>query len=66
LTESELRDCLEHTLLSLSELQSSVLLLRERQGLELEEPAIFWSCQKSVRKNSVCGAIRSLSSACNG
>jgi RNA polymerase sigma-70 factor (ECF subfamily) len=31
-----LRDCLEHTLLSLSELQSSVLL-RERQGLELEE-----------------------------
>jgi len=37
LTEGELRECLEHTLLSLSELQSSVLLLRERQGLELEE-----------------------------
>ena len=37
LTENELRECLEHTLLSLSELQSSVLLLRERQGLELEE-----------------------------
>ncbi|VEF09709.1 sigma-70 family RNA polymerase sigma factor [Pseudomonas fluorescens] len=37
LTENELRECLEHTLLSLSQLQSSVLLLRERQGLELEE-----------------------------
>lgn len=37
LTESELRDCLEHTLLSLSELQGSVLDLRERQGLELQE-----------------------------
>ncbi|MHC8386048.1 RNA polymerase sigma factor [Pseudomonas sp. LB3P14] len=37
LTENELRKCLEHTLLSLSELQRSVLLLRERQGLELEE-----------------------------
>lgn len=37
LTESELRDCLEHTLLSLSQLQGSVLTLRERQGLELEE-----------------------------
>jgi len=37
LTENELRECLEHTLLSLSELQSSVLLLRERQGLELED-----------------------------
>ena len=37
LTENELRECLEHTLLSLSELQSSVLLLRERQGLELEQ-----------------------------
>ena len=37
LTENELRECLEHTLLSLAELQSSVLLLRERQGLELEE-----------------------------
>lgn len=36
LTESELRECLEHTLLSLPELQRSVLLLRERQGLELE------------------------------
>lgn len=37
LTENELRECLEHTLLSLSELQSSVLLLRERRGPELEE-----------------------------
>lgn len=37
LTESELRDCLEHTLLNLSQLQGSVLTLRERQGLELEE-----------------------------
>ncbi len=34
---SELRDCLEHTLLSLSELQGSVLSLREQQGLELDE-----------------------------
>lgn len=37
LTEDELRECLEKTLLSLSDLQRSVLLLRERQGLELEE-----------------------------
>ncbi|MDH4612665.1 RNA polymerase sigma factor [Pseudomonas sp. BN102] len=37
LTEEELRQCLEKTLLSLSDLQRSVLLLRERQGLELEE-----------------------------
>jgi RNA polymerase sigma-70 factor, ECF subfamily len=37
LTEDELRECLEHTLLTLPELQSSVLLLRERQGLEVEE-----------------------------
>ncbi|MDA7086120.1 RNA polymerase sigma factor [Pseudomonas sp. SA3-5] len=37
LTEEELRECLEKTLTSLSELQGSVLLLRERQGLELEE-----------------------------
>ena len=37
LSQDELRECLEHTLLSLSELQSSVLLLRERQGLELED-----------------------------
>ena len=37
LTEDELRQCLEKTLLSLSDLQRSVLLLRERQGLELEE-----------------------------
>ncbi|MFS2123572.1 RNA polymerase sigma factor [Pseudomonas sp. Pseusp97] len=37
LAEDELRQCLEKTLLSLSELQRSVLLLRERQGLELEE-----------------------------
>ena len=32
LTEGELRECLEHTLLSLSELHSSVSLLRERQA----------------------------------
>ena len=37
LTEDELRECLEQTLLSLPQLQSSVLVLRERQGLELEE-----------------------------
>lgn len=37
LLETELRTCLDYTLLSLSELQRSVLLLRERQGLELEE-----------------------------
>ena len=37
LAEDELRECLEKTLFSLSELQRSVLLLRERQGLELEE-----------------------------
>jgi len=37
LTEQELRECLEKTLGSLSELQGSVLVLRERQGLELEE-----------------------------
>ena len=36
-TEQELRECLERTLLSLPQLQSSVLLLRERQGLELEQ-----------------------------
>ena len=32
-----MRECLEQTLLSLPQLQSSVLVLRERQGLELEE-----------------------------
>ncbi|GAC1031783.1 RNA polymerase sigma factor [Pseudomonas sp. No.21] len=37
LAEEELRQCLEKTLLSLSDLQRSVLLLRERQGLELQE-----------------------------
>ncbi|HEX5844276.1 MAG TPA: RNA polymerase sigma factor [Pseudomonas sp.] len=37
LTEDELRECLEKTLASLSELQGSVLHLREREGLELEE-----------------------------
>jgi RNA polymerase sigma-70 factor, ECF subfamily len=36
LSASELRECLDKTLSSLSELQNSVLLLRERQGLELE------------------------------
>ena len=37
LAENDLRECLEHTLLSLPQLQSSVLVLRERQGLALEE-----------------------------
>jgi RNA polymerase sigma-70 factor (ECF subfamily) len=37
LSEDELRECLEHTLLSLPDLQRGVLILRERQGLELEE-----------------------------
>ena len=37
LAEGELRDCLDKTLNGLSELQRSVLTLRERQGLELEE-----------------------------
>ncbi|TIH07116.1 RNA polymerase sigma factor [Pseudomonas leptonychotis] len=37
LTEEELRECLERTLASLSELQGSVLHLREREGLELDE-----------------------------
>lgn len=37
LTEAELRECLEKTLGSLSELQGSVLQLREREGLELNE-----------------------------
>ncbi|MBV6288570.1 RNA polymerase sigma factor [Pseudomonas aegrilactucae] len=37
LSQDELRQCLEHTLLSLSHLQRSVLVLRERQGLELHE-----------------------------
>ena len=37
LAKEELRECLEKTLLSLSDLQRSVLLLRERQGLELQE-----------------------------
>jgi RNA polymerase sigma-70 factor (ECF subfamily) len=37
LTTEELHECLENTLLSLPELQRSVLLLRDRQGLELEE-----------------------------
>lgn len=37
LAEDELRECLEKTLLSLSEMQRSVLLLRERQGLEIDE-----------------------------
>ncbi|MES2821233.1 MAG: RNA polymerase sigma factor [Pseudomonadota bacterium] len=37
LSEEELRECLEKTLACLSDAQGSVLLLRERQGLELEE-----------------------------
>lgn len=40
LTEDELRKCLEHTILSLSELQSSVLVLRERQGLNWKKSVI--------------------------
>jgi RNA polymerase sigma-70 factor (ECF subfamily) len=32
-----LRECLEKTLASLSEMQGSVLHLREREGLELED-----------------------------
>ncbi|MGE6790522.1 RNA polymerase sigma-70 factor, ECF subfamily [Pseudomonas guineae] len=36
LSEEELRECLEHTLASLPELQASVLHLREREGLELQ------------------------------
>ena len=36
LTEGELRECLEKTLLSLSAAQASVLHLREREGLELD------------------------------
>ncbi|TPG87560.1 RNA polymerase sigma factor [Pseudomonas mandelii] len=41
LTENELRLCLEHTLQCLPDLQSGVLLLRERQGLELEDICIL-------------------------
>ena len=37
LEQEDLRECLEKTMASLSELQSSVLTLRERQGLELED-----------------------------
>lgn len=37
LSEEELRECLENTLASLSELQGSVLHLREREGLELAQ-----------------------------
>ncbi|WP_095945963.1 RNA polymerase sigma factor [Pseudomonas sp. ACN8] len=37
LTENELRQCLERTLQNLPEFQKGVLLLRERQGLELQE-----------------------------
>ena len=37
LTEAELRECLQTTLENLSELQGSVLHLREREGLELDE-----------------------------
>lgn len=37
LCEAQLVECLEHTLGSLSELQRGVLVLRERQGLELME-----------------------------
>jgi RNA polymerase sigma-70 factor (ECF subfamily) len=37
LSAQELRDCLDRTIDSLSDLQGSVLLMRERQGLELED-----------------------------
>lgn len=37
LCEQQLAECLEHTLASLSELQRSVLVLRERQGIELAD-----------------------------
>ena len=37
LSEEQLAECLEHTLASLSELQRGVLILRERQGVELSE-----------------------------
>src|SRR3990167_189045 len=37
LTAAELRECLEKTLASLPEQQGSVLQLREREGLELDE-----------------------------
>lgn len=37
LCEQQLADCLEHTLASLSDLQRSVLVLRERQGIELTD-----------------------------
>ncbi len=37
LSATELRECLDKTLSSLSELQNSVLLLRERQGLTLDD-----------------------------
>jgi RNA polymerase sigma-70 factor, ECF subfamily len=37
LTEEELRECLGKTLDSLSDMQGSVLHLREREGLELED-----------------------------
>jgi RNA polymerase sigma-70 factor (ECF subfamily) len=39
LREEQLRECLEQALRELSDAQSSVLLLRERQGLELEDIA---------------------------
>ena len=47
LAEDELRECLEKTLLSLSDLQRSVVLLRERQGLELQEICNFLSLSLS-------------------
>ncbi|MCJ8170150.1 RNA polymerase sigma factor [Atopomonas sediminilitoris] len=37
LSQEELRECLDKTLGSLSDVQKSVLMLRERQGLALEE-----------------------------
>ena len=41
LIENELHQCLEHTLQRLPQLQSGVLLLRERQGMELEDICIL-------------------------
>lgn len=47
LGQEALRHCLEKTLLGLSELQSSVLLLRERQLLELDEIAALLQLSKA-------------------
>ncbi len=41
LMEDELRRCLENTLLNLSDMQRGVLILREREGLELSEICVI-------------------------